>query len=63
MFVAKYDTVRLEGTVENAKNTRKLLLEARDLLPEGEVRDEIIALAIHLQYAIEEVEKKVDWLR
>ena len=49
--------VMLIGTIESARAARDALLSARDAMPEGEHRDEIIALAIHLRYAIEDAER------
>lgn len=47
--------VRLEGTVESAIELRNAALAARDLMPEGEYRDALIALAVHLRYALDDM--------
>ena len=44
--------IRLEGTLESALAARKALIVARDLMPQGEDRDEITGLIAHLRYAI-----------
>lgn len=55
MKAARKDVVRIEGNVAQAHELRETLLRVRDLLPEGEDRDNITALAVHLRYAIEDV--------
>jgi len=48
----RQNEITLIGTVESALAARKALLVARDLMPEGEDRDEIIGLLVHLRYAL-----------
>jgi hypothetical protein len=55
MQAPRTDVVRLEGTVESALELRQAALIARDLLPTGEHRDALVALAVHLRYALEDM--------
>lgn len=54
MRVEKRGRIALEGTVKSAVAARKALFKARDCMPDGEDRNEIIALAVHLGYALED---------
>ena len=54
MRVQSKDTVMLVGTVQSAMVARKALKAARDAMPDGEDRDEIIGLLVHLRYAIDQ---------
>jgi hypothetical protein len=55
MKAPRTDFVRLEGTIESARELREAALIARDLMPEGEHRDALVALAVHLRYALEDM--------
>lgn len=52
--------VRLEGTIASAVGARKALNVARDLMPEGEDRDEIIGLMAHLRHALDDLDYEKD---
>jgi hypothetical protein len=48
------NTVTLTGTCQTATRARLALAAARDLMPDGELRDEIAGLMVHLRYGIDE---------
>jgi hypothetical protein len=60
MRVQSNNTVMLVGDVRSALAARKALRAARDVMPDGEDRDEIIGLMVHLRYAIDQAKATMD---